>query len=283
VQTAADLGIVGLGVSLALLAAFLAAAGRATGLWGPARRTRYTPERVALLTMLAIVVVFGVHSLVDWTWFAPGTVAVALLCAGWLVARGPASERLMAVTRTRTHAVAAAGVVVLALVAAWQTWQPQRSAAASSASLDALERRDIARATDLVQTARDRDPLSIEPLNDLAAIRTAAGDVRGGRQALIRAVHMQPANPDTWLRLAEFELYTARDAKAALKALGPALYLDPRSPVGQQVFLEAARAEGKTVSPSQLERPEVQQPAGSTGTGGVTPSPTTPTNPGTTP
>jgi O-antigen ligase len=301
VQTAADLGLVGLGVSLALLAAFLAAAGRTTGLWGSARRTRYTPERVALLTMLAIVVVFGVHSLVDWTWFAPGTAAVALLCAGWLVARGPVSERLVApaagpaaaadafrqrltaAVRTPPRAVAALAVAALALVGAWQTWQPQRSAAASGAALDALEQRDAARATELVQTARNRDPLSIDPLNELAAIRTSAGDVRGGRRALIQAVHMQPANPDTWLRLAEFELYSAHRAKAALKALGPALYLDPRSPVGEQVFLDAARAEGKAVSSSQLKRSEVPQPADSGGTAAATPSPTTPTNPGTTP
>jgi hypothetical protein len=289
VQTAADLGIAGLGVSLALLAVFLAAAARATGLWGPARGTRYTPERVALLTMLAVVVVFGVHSLVDWTWFAPGTAAVALLCAGWLVARGPASEGLeasdglRAAVRQRPRAAAGVAVVLLALVGAWQTWQPQRSASASNGALDALEARDTARAAELVQTARDRNPLSIEPLNDLAAIRTAAHDLPGGRRALVQAVRMQPANPDTWLRLAEFELYAVRDPKAALKALGPALYLDPRSPVGQQVFLEASRAQGKTVSRSQLLAPEVAAPAASEATGGATPSPTTPTNPGTTP
>ena len=39
--------------------------------------------------MLCIVVVFGVHSLVDWTWYVPGDACVALLCAGWLAGRGP--------------------------------------------------------------------------------------------------------------------------------------------------------------------------------------------------
>ncbi|HSD77168.1 MAG TPA: O-antigen ligase family protein, partial [Solirubrobacteraceae bacterium] len=289
VQTAADLGIAGLAVSLALLAAFLAAAGRATGLWGPAKGTRYTPERVGLLTMLATVVVFAAHSFVDWTWFVPGTAAVALLCAGWLVARGPCSEPLVVpprparATLDRRRAAAAAGVLALALVAAWQTWQPQRSAAASSSALDALEARDTARATDLAETARDRDPLSVEPLNDLAAIRTSAGDKAGARRALVQAVRMQPASPDTWLRLAEFELYTARDAKAALKALGPALYLDPRSPAGQQVFLDASRAEGRRVDASSLRKPRAGAPAGTGGNPGINPSPATPVNPGTTP
>ena len=39
--------------------------------------------------MLCLVVVFGVHSLVDWTWYVPGNACVALLCAGWLAGRGP--------------------------------------------------------------------------------------------------------------------------------------------------------------------------------------------------
>ena len=42
-----------------------------------------------MLSMLCLVVVFGVHSTVDWTWFVPGDACVALLCAGWLAGRGP--------------------------------------------------------------------------------------------------------------------------------------------------------------------------------------------------
>ena len=42
-----------------------------------------------MLSMLCLVVVFGVHSLVDWTWYVPGDAFVALLCAGWLAGRGP--------------------------------------------------------------------------------------------------------------------------------------------------------------------------------------------------
>src|SRR3712207_8475867 len=38
----------------------------------------------------------------------------------------------------------------------------------------------------------------------------------------------QPADAETWLRLAQFELDQG-DGRAALKAVGPALYLNPRS------------------------------------------------------
>ena len=47
------------------------------------------PERLGLLTLLCVVIVFGVHSTIDWTWFIPGTALPALLCAGWLAGRGP--------------------------------------------------------------------------------------------------------------------------------------------------------------------------------------------------
>ncbi|MGH2911861.1 MAG: O-antigen ligase family protein [Solirubrobacteraceae bacterium] len=103
VQTLADLGIVGATLSLALLIVWMAAAGRSTHPfnrrwharrsppaigWGSAPAA-YTPERVGLLTMLCIVVVFGAHSFADWTWYVPGNACVALLCAGWLAGRGP--------------------------------------------------------------------------------------------------------------------------------------------------------------------------------------------------
>jgi hypothetical protein len=109
VQTLADLGAVGLALALALLLAWMAAAGRAThpfnrrwtswrawlqiraGARPGWRRSPqpYTPERIGMLSMLCLVVVFGVHSFVDWTWYVPGNAFVALLCAGWLAGRGP--------------------------------------------------------------------------------------------------------------------------------------------------------------------------------------------------
>ena len=109
VQTLADLGALGLALALALLIAWMACAGRATHpfnrrwtswrAWLDIRAgarpgwhsapAPYTPERIGLLCMICLVVVFGVHSFVDWTWYVPGNACVALLCAGWLAARGP--------------------------------------------------------------------------------------------------------------------------------------------------------------------------------------------------
>jgi hypothetical protein len=102
-QTLADLGILGMAITSALLIAWMLAAGRSTHILDRRWRAKrsppslawrkeplaYTPERIGMLAMLCIVVVFGVHSFADWTWYVPGDAFVALLCAGWLAGRGP--------------------------------------------------------------------------------------------------------------------------------------------------------------------------------------------------
>jgi O-antigen ligase len=133
VQTLADLGAIGLALALALLFTWMAAAGRATHpfnrrwtswrTWLQIRAgarpgwraldepdlARYTPERIGMLNMLCLVVVFGVHSFVDWTWYVPGDAFVALLCAGWLAGRGPLSAWTGDATVTRKWSAMSAG------------------------------------------------------------------------------------------------------------------------------------------------------------------------------
>ena len=155
-QTLADLGLAGLAASLLLFGAWLWAALRSTGLRRRDRGSPFVPERVGLITLLAVVIVFGVHSFIDWTWFVPGTAVVGLLCAGWLAGRGPieasptdapteALPALEPVTGLRPRArataaaawarvravrperaIAAAGVLAFAVVAAFAIWQPLR-------------------------------------------------------------------------------------------------------------------------------------------------------------
>jgi cytochrome c-type biogenesis protein CcmH/NrfG len=52
---------------------------------------------------------------------------------------------------------------------------------------------------------------------------------------LQRVVRLQPANPETWLRLGQFEL-NAGHARRALRLLGAAIYLDPRGPEAQTAY-----------------------------------------------
>ena len=281
VQTLADLGIVGLALSLALLAAWMAAAGRATHplnrRWLMRRSpfslkwdhmpAAYTPERIGMLTMLCIVVVFGVHSLADWAWYIPGNALVALLCAGWLAGRGPLAagdpgpvagvesapagsaglpERPAPRALPRSwrelgaaRSALAGAVIAGALLAAWTQWQPQRSVAASEEALALLSRHPAA-ASSAAQAAVDRDPLSAQALFTLSAVEHARGQSTLARSTLERAVRLQPSDPQTWLELGQYDM--TADPSAAVGELRAAVYLDPESIPTQNAYVEALRA-----------------------------------------
>jgi tetratricopeptide (TPR) repeat protein len=92
--------------------------------------------------------------------------------------------------------------------------------------------------------AAERNPLSVEPLFDLAFIQDAQGDTRAALRSLEDAVHLQPANSETWRRLGRYKLTVLHDAPGAVKAFRAAYYLDPQSARGPSDYLEAARAAG---------------------------------------
>jgi hypothetical protein len=256
VQTLADLGLVGLALALALLATWMAAAGRATHPFNrrwtgwrawlrirsgerpgwlrlrDRRLARYTPERVGMLSMLCVVVVFGAHSLVDWTWYVPGDACVALLCAGWLAGRGelvgtgwrPGSGR----RPSYPHLLAAGAVIVFALLAAWSQWQPQRSEEARGQADALLEAHEPGAASAAAEAAVSRDPLSVDALFALANVQQTAGRTALAKATLERAVRLQPSNPQTWLALGRYDLSMGRP-RLAVTELQAAIYLDPES------------------------------------------------------
>ena len=265
-QTLADLGLVGLLLALALLGDLdgrrrardapvqppLARLGgtarrRAAGLAGAAARRgrRYSPERIGLLTMLCLVVVFGIHSPLDWTWYVPGNACVALLCAGWLAGRGPLRAAAPAAATSgdgrcataarraeqgrsasaigrpsATRIAIAAAVLVGGLLVAWAQWQPQRSEDAREAALAQLASNPRA-ATASAESAVSRDPLSAEALFALADVQQATGHPALARATLQHAVRLQPSNPQTWLALGRFDL-RADPARRACTSCAPA-------------------------------------------------------------
>ncbi len=251
VQTLADLGLIGLALALLTLGAWTWAAARATGLRRRDRGRPFGPERIGLLTMTATVVVYGVHSFVDWTWFIPGVTVLALLCAGWVAGRGPLSDARAdppplcgprAWTRERPALAGALLVLATALVVTWAAWQPLRSLNASNDALARLESGDVAGAIRQARVAEARNPLSIEPLSVLAVAQARAGDKRGALATLRREVRMQPANPEPWLRLADFQFNKLRRPRAALRSVRNAVYLDPRNPQTLGAYLVVYRA-----------------------------------------
>ena len=274
-QTLADLGLVGMGLSALLLLAWLAAAGRATGVrprhrWGawllalartrdlqqrPQRRPPQpmTAERIGLTTLATSAIAFGVHSAVDWTWFIPGTAVAGLLCAAWVTGYGPPAESHAVTARPRWRTargrlVLVAAILAAGLTGAWAIWQPQRAVNADDSALDALLAGHLPQARADAQHAARINPLSIDPLLTLAAVQTAMRQPAAARATLERAVHLQPANAESWLRLGQLELAQGQPRKA-LNVLGAAVFLDPRNPAGQFSYAQAQQAAGTSGSP----------------------------------
>ena len=46
-----------------------------------------------MTTLAVTVIVFGVHSAIDWTWFVPANALPAMICAGWVASRPTLRER----------------------------------------------------------------------------------------------------------------------------------------------------------------------------------------------
>jgi hypothetical protein len=228
---------------------------RANGDEAPATVPRHDwdADRIALVTLALVPLVFGIQSLVDWTWFIPAPAAMALIAAGFVAGRGPLgadAPTAPASERTRPSGPRIAGAVatvVTALLLAWAIWQPEASDRATNDALALADERKydeaIARTTD----AEDLNPLTPDPLLVRASIDTAAGREADAQMSLERAVIEFPGDPQTWYRLAAFQLGTLNAPEQALDTLRGALYLDPHSRAAGQLFLDArARLREKT-------------------------------------
>jgi O-Antigen ligase len=252
IETFADLGLIGVALSLALLIAWCLAAARAIG--PKLGRASLTPEQAAercgLMTLLVVVIMFGIQSSTDWTWFIPGVALPALICAGWLAGRGPltavpglaaatgqAEPTRKRLTQRPGAGALVTGLVALALLGAWLIWQPLRSADADAAATNAVAGGNRPEALADARAAADRDPLSVEPLFELSALNAAIDPAKAYAE-LLSAVRLQPANAQTWLQLGTYELQVNRP-RQALAALSRALVLDRSSPAIAAAVAEA--------------------------------------------
>lgn len=239
IETLADLGVIGLLVSVALLVAWLVSAARAVGVrrWVPDDRLA---ERDGLITLLVVAIIFGLDSAIDWTWFIPGTAITALVCAGWLAGRGPLVRPVgrRPISATGGTIGAAAVIAAVTLVVAWLTFQPLRSANADAAALTAITRGDEAAAFREARAAASENPVSVDPLFQLSALYRAAGNDAAAIDELRKAVDLQPQNPQTWLTEGETLLALHRPGQA-LPALSRALQLNVGSP---QIIADIQRA-----------------------------------------
>lgn len=222
IETLADFGLIGVAVTLGLFLAWALATARAVGFRrrGDPPAAALGAERNGLLTLLAIVVMFGVHSSIDWTWFVPGTAVPALICAGWLAGRGPLEASVgrrpqpRSLIRSPALGGAALAIATIALLAGWVVWQPLRSTDADAAAVNAFAQGNVTTALADVRSSTARDPLAIQPLLDLSAIDSALGRRAAARGALLKVTRMQPENPQSWEALGDYELQRRQWSRA---------------------------------------------------------------------
>jgi len=266
-QTMADFGVIGLVLTTLLFLTWVLAGLSATGLL-PRRLVRtaeqrdrplrrdWDPPRIALVTLLLVPVVFGVQSLLDWTWFIPGAMAMALIAAGYVAGRGPlGTEEEEAGARTAeftwrpspTRIAAALATVATAVLLAWAIWQPEAADRATNDALALADDHKYDAAVAKTKDAADINPLTPDPLLVRASIDTEANRLGDAQHSLQQAVISFPSDPQTWYRLAAFQLGTLDDPENAIRTIRGALYLDPHSKPASDLFLNArARLREKT-------------------------------------
>ena len=239
-QNMADLGLIGLLISLALIAAWLIAAGRTVGVRtgrgqiGP----DWTEERIVLTGLALVAVAYGLQSSIDWTWFIPGPTVAALAAAGFVAGRGPLApvgetepERAPPTVGSRDplRLIGAAAVMVTAVLCAWAVWQPQRSQSAADKAVELANEGDARGALHEADRARDIDPYSPDPLYAKATALSAGGRLVAAYRVLEQAAGEHPRNPETWLRLSQFELDDLGLAARAVTSAQAAATIDPAS------------------------------------------------------
>ena len=255
-QTLADLGILGVALTTALLLAWLVAVARVTGLHPrrlpfradngePAPRRDWDSDRIALVAATLIAIVFGLQSAIDWTWFIPGPTAMALVAAGFVAGRAPLGqpEPEQPTVASPPRLVAASGVLLAAVLIAWAIWQPEAADRQTADAIRLADAGDVDAAVAKTEDAEDTNPLSSEPLIARAAIETQAGRLDEAREALERAVLRFPGESQTWIRLAAFQLGTLDHPREAAETVQGAIFLDPQSQASRLLYLEARARE----------------------------------------
>ena len=83
------------------------------------------------------------------------------------------------------------------------------------------------------------DPLASKPYLTLAAIDEAQGHPLVAQYQLEKAVRRFPADPQVWLRLADFQANVLNHPAIALTTVRAALFLDPNNKQAQTIYFNA--------------------------------------------
>jgi hypothetical protein len=178
-------------------------------------------ERAAAVALVAAPAAYGLHALVDYDWDYLATTAPTMVAVGVLVSAG----RLLDEPRRRAMVGIGAVLVLAAVLISFSFPRlAERNVRSSTIALDAG---DYAKAERLAKRARFFDPLSVDPLYALAFVAERRGDRAEAERRYIRAVQLQPENPETWYTLGIYEFQVLRNMCGAYRFLNNAYTLDP--------------------------------------------------------
>jgi tetratricopeptide (TPR) repeat protein len=217
-QHLADGGVAGLG----LFVAFVLAAGAACVC---ALRRLSGPERAAAAALVVVPAAYVVLALVDYNWDFLAVTAPTMLALGVLSGAGRDSAP------GRRRPLVAVGVILVAAVVLVSFSFPRLADRAERESTRGLAAGDPDRAHDQALWARFFNPLAAEPLLALARVAERQGRVLRAEREYIRAVELQPENPELWYTLGLFQFDVRDNMCAAYRYLNEAYTLDP---VGNQ-------------------------------------------------
>jgi len=202
----AELGVVGLGLVLVVLAIPTLAALQV-------RRRRY------VVGGFGAFVAFAAHAAVDWDWELPGITLAGLLCGGLLVVAARTEAQVVVLDRNRRLALLAPVLSLLAL--AFIALVGNR---ANAAALAAVSRGDWRTAASEARRAARWEPWSAEALELEADAAIAKNDLATARTLLRRAVRKDGSDFELWGRLASVtrgsERKAALEREAQLNPLG---------------------------------------------------------------
>lgn len=226
-QFLGETGIVGFGLWLGAAVAAAVAIGR----------RRY--EEPAAATALALAALaFLVHSFGDIDWSFLATQAPLFVILGALLGAGVPAR---AVPRSRLGAAAAAAVAFGLVYSLAAPWLANRRL---DESVDAFVRGDYVLAAARARSAHSLNPLDADPVTQEAAAEEGLNNAVKAYALYIRAVRLEPENPDTWFDLGQFQLLTLHDPRAAFDSLNRAYTLDPHGAAAERGgLLDQARCQ----------------------------------------
>jgi O-antigen ligase len=178
-------------------------------------------ERTAAAALVAAPAAYLVHALVDYDWDFLAVTAPTMVALGVLAVAGRPPAEL----RWRPPVAAGAVLIGVAVLASFTSpWLSERYVRASTRALD---EGDIVRAIDHTARARVLNPLSVDPLFARARIAQRDSRFAGAERRYVRAVELQPENPETWYALGLYEFQVRGNLCAAYRFLNDAYTLDP--------------------------------------------------------